>query len=370
MNINDCYRILRLDKTCTLNEIKEARNEFARFFHPDNWNKEENPEKFKKANQLMTEINLAYETLIKFKNFERQEEQRSQKKRQKEQKKQREKQEKQKEQKRQREKQEEQKRQRDKQKEQKRQREKQEEQKRQRDKQEEQKRQRDKQEEQKRQRDKQEEQREQQKKPLRYFVRSIFAITPIAITLFFILTNNLGNDNRNSENDHLVRTLKEDSIFGRVKATGLESCFDDIYEDDLIYDIYGNIYKTTKGSNPYYSDGSPKGHETQLMKGKEYDILDFYHNSGESQYTLKVKKSNGKIVYIDCHHNIDIINTYGEKGELLSIYLSIPYEYEGDIQLVNKDLAKFEAFLKKYPNSSFTSIVTTEIEYRKRYKSQ
>ena len=112
MNIDDCYKILRLDKTCTLNEIKKARNEFANFFHPDNWNKEENPEKYKKANQLMAEINLAYERLIKFKNFERQEEQRSQKERQKEQKKHRERQE---EQRRQREKQKEQKRKRERQ---------------------------------------------------------------------------------------------------------------------------------------------------------------------------------------------------------------------------------------------------------------
>lgn len=147
--------------------------------------------------------------------------------------------------------------------------------------------------------------------------------------------------------------LSDDSLVARAKTW----CQTEFYSDiEITGATIGNVY---------YPPGAPIGNKSPLLKGEVVEIYNIFPNDLESRYTLKIKTNKGIIGYMLSY--VEIINTYGEKGELLSIYLSLPYEYEGDMELLKKDISKLKTFIDNYPNSSFIPEILNEIQWRQEY---
>ncbi len=90
----------------------------------------------------------------------------------------------------------------------------------------------------------------------------------------------------------------------------------------------------------------------QLKVGDIVDLLEIYPNDSESRkFTYKIKTAEGTIGYMMGYYKI--IELYGDRGALMSIHLSRPYEYEGDIKMVDEDIAKYRNFIKQYPQSQY-----------------
>ena len=147
--------------------------------------------------------------------------------------------------------------------------------------------------------------------------------------------------------------LNEDTLAGKAKTWRQTKFYPNIITMD------------TSIGNTYYPAGSPIGKESYLVEGEHVEIYNIFPNDSESKYTLKIKTNKGIVGYVRAY--VDLINTYGEKGDLLSIYLSLPYEYEGNMERVKEDISKFKAFIDKYPNSSFIPEILHEIQWRQKY---
>ncbi len=61
MDIQDCYKILELEKNCSFARLKQAYRKQVNLWHPDRF--PDNPDLKQKAEKRLTKINLAYETL-------------------------------------------------------------------------------------------------------------------------------------------------------------------------------------------------------------------------------------------------------------------------------------------------------------------
>ncbi len=64
MNIKECYKVLEIEETNSLKEIKEAYRDIVFVWHPDRL--ESNQRVKKKAEKKLKEINSAYEKLKEY----------------------------------------------------------------------------------------------------------------------------------------------------------------------------------------------------------------------------------------------------------------------------------------------------------------
>ena len=110
------------------------------------------------------------------------------------------------------------------------------------------------------------------------------------------------------------------------------------------------LYKELSTPDPFsYPSGTVIRH---VKVGEMVDILEIYPNDNPSRsYTYKIKTNDGKVGYMMGSYKI--IEFYGDRGAIISIYLSKPYEYEGDIKLVDEDIVKYRNFIKQYPQSRY-----------------
>jgi len=116
----------------------------------------------------------------------------------------------------------------------------------------------------------------------------------------------------------------------------------------------------------FYPAGSPVDIMRRLAKGEIVDVLNLFENDMESKFTCKIRTGEGESGYV-LRTWLEIKEAYGEKGDLLSLYLSLPYEYEGDVEKLNEDISKLKSFIAKYPNSPFITQVKNQIDWRQKY---
>lgn len=135
---------------------------------------------------------------------------------------------------------------------------------------------------------------------------------------------------------NLDKPLKDttDAAIGKVRIT---------YAD---VELYQEL--STPDPFPY-----PSGPIIRNFKvGEAVELLKIYPNDSESRkFTYKIKTADGIIGYMMGYY--EIIELYGDRGALMSVHLSRPYEYEGDIKMVDEDIAKYRNFIKQYPQSKF-----------------
>jgi len=113
-----------------------------------------------------------------------------------------------------------------------------------------------------------------------------------------------------------------------------------------------DLYQQCSNPRDSYKLSGPKI-ET-LKMGTIVTLLEIIPGAyGEGGFTrfYKVKTNNGNIGFIDSP--IKYIEKYGDRGELISIYNSSPYEYECFVEEVDKMIAKYNGFLLQYPNSKY-----------------
>ena len=153
-------------------------------------------------------------------------------------------------------------------------------------------------------------------------------------------------------------TLNPVDIIGKAKA-------------GKVIELYQNIaVNEEKTGNIVYPVGYPIGKViTYLEEGECVDVLDVFANGTESKYTLKIRSNDGIIGYI-LYRRIVLTKFYGDKGAITSIYLSLPYEYEGNIESVDRDIRKFREFIDKYPKSSFVPEAILKIASLQMYTLQ
>ena len=182
-------------------------------------------------------------------------------------------------------------------------------------------------------------------------IPTILIIWALSNTQKYMPSPNLNSSSTGKQ--QLRSLLGDDSLVGKAKTWRQTEFYPNI-----------QIMDSSIG-NTYYPAGSPIGKESYLIEGEIVEILNIFPNDSESKFTLKVRTNKGNVGYVRAY--VDLIDIYGEKGDLLSIYLALPYEYEGDMELVKKDISKFKAFIKKYPNSSFIPEIYHEIQWRQKY---
>ncbi len=90
-----------------------------------------------------------------------------------------------------------------------------------------------------------------------------------------------------------------------------------------------------------------------VQAGQVVDVLNIYPNYSESNYTLKIRMKDVTSGYITKESLADFTPA-NESGELASILLSLPYGYEGDLQVLDEDINKYKDFIRKYPQSIYT----------------
>lgn len=133
--------------------------------------------------------------------------------------------------------------------------------------------------------------------------------------------------------------------------------------------IYGSLKVDSKPSGAYvYLDGKQLG-KTPLLKN---NILAIGHE-------LKIKREGYKeyreFVFIlrNGLKDLDIINLKPYEDDTTAyskIIAVLPYEYEGDIEMVIHDRMKFEEFVKKYPKSNYVPEALYYIVFRYYYPLQ
>jgi len=138
----------------------------------------------------------------------------------------------------------------------------------------------------------------------------------------------------------LLTELSQDSTgtiespLGKVKI---------IYED---VELYSSI---SRDDIFLYPSGPVSG---KLRVGEIVELLDSYSNDYESGPSYKIKSGQGKIYYIKYGH-FEFIEPYGDRGAIYFINMSTPYEYEGNIELVDNDIKKYKNFLLQYSQSKY-----------------
>jgi len=155
-------------------------------------------------------------------------------------------------------------------------------------------------------------------------------------------------DNQYSPSSYSTSSLAEEQQLKSLLSNDSLAATAKIYDQN---DLYSDIQTPI---------GYPEGTISYLEESDIVEIINLFKNDTVLKYTLKVKTNAGKVGYIT--PPVEIINADGERGELLSIYLFLPYGYEGDMELVNKNIAKFRKFINKYPNSSFIPEILDEIK--------
>jgi hypothetical protein len=117
------------------------------------------------------------------------------------------------------------------------------------------------------------------------------------------------------------------------------------------HEIYSSIEK--KVNNRAFTEGYPIGKIIGTVQpGDTIELLKVFENGTESKYTYKIKTAKGTTGYI-LPRGFNITEVVGDKGAILSVHLSRPYEFEGNIQAVDEMIGKYEKFIKDYPDSEF-----------------
>lgn len=105
-----------------------------------------------------------------------------------------------------------------------------------------------------------------------------------------------------------------------------------------------------------------------LNIGETVDLIDVIPNDSESRFFYKIRTKNGDIGYIK--PGIKIIEPYNERGRILFIDISEPYEFECNIQEVNSMIDKYKKFNLKYPNSVYTFYALRKLVFLNLYPIQ
>ncbi|MDA3880261.1 MAG: hypothetical protein PF436_07740 [Prolixibacteraceae bacterium] len=186
----------------------------------------------------------------------------------------------------------------------------------------------------------------------------------IIFIAFFIMISISGLSN-SRENNYTLKLNQDTPSSNSSSSLAEEQQLKSLLGNDSLAATAKIFSQTELYSNIQTPIGYPYGVKSYLKDGEMVEILYLFKNDTESKYTLKIKTNTGKVGYII--PPVKIINIYGERGDLLTLYLSLPYGYEGDKELVRKDIAKFRKFIDKYPNSSFIPEILDEIKWRNRY---
>lgn len=127
--------------------------------------------------------------------------------------------------------------------------------------------------------------------------------------------------------------------------------------------LYSKIAsRDIKEGQTVYFKGWPIGNKTPLRKGEIVNVLNIYDNYSESKYTMKIQTKIGKVGYVLKSDLTELkITAVGDRGEITALFLSLPYEYEGDTKLVDKVISKYKSFVKKYPNSAYANVALLKI---------
>jgi hypothetical protein len=140
----------------------------------------------------------------------------------------------------------------------------------------------------------------------------------------------------------------DSGVLGTAKSEKNAELFNKIAKKDI---ASGNNITPT---------GFPYGDKVYLNEGEILQILAIYGNGATSKYTYKVKTKNQKIGYLTKDYALDF-KPMSEMGEIASIFLSMPYEYEGDTQAMDGDISKFQDYIKKKPESKYVPVALIKI---------
>lgn len=118
------------------------------------------------------------------------------------------------------------------------------------------------------------------------------------------------------------------------------------------------------------SDNYPSGRLLKRMKvNDKVKVLQIFQNDSESKFAIKVRTEDGIMGYLKGRW-IQLLEPLNDKGTILAAHLSMQYEYEGNIELVDDDIKKYKDFLDKYPNSIYAPEAILTIAWLNLYSLQ
>lgn len=109
-------------------------------------------------------------------------------------------------------------------------------------------------------------------------------------------------------------------------------------------------------SNYFFPDGPILA---SLEVGQIVTLLDIYPNDSPSQFSYKIQIADGIIGYTT--GDLELMGPLDDQGEMISLHLSDPYEYEGNIEGIDREILKYSAFLQQHPNSAYAPEAMLEI---------
>ena len=105
-----------------------------------------------------------------------------------------------------------------------------------------------------------------------------------------------------------------------------------------------------------------------VEKGDVIDLVEIIPTGLESPFYYKLKTMRGDVGYAQTW--LEPIESYSDRGAYLFVYLQTPYEYECQVEEVDKMIMKYNKFINEYPKSIYVPNALESIAGLHRYTLQ
>ena len=105
-----------------------------------------------------------------------------------------------------------------------------------------------------------------------------------------------------------------------------------------------------------------------VEKGDIIDLLEIIPTGLESPFYYKLRTRRGDVGYAQTW--LEPMESYNDRGAFLFIYLQTPYEYECQVEEVDKMILKYNKFINGYPKSIYVPNALKSIAGLHRYTLQ
>ncbi len=136
--------------------------------------------------------------------------------------------------------------------------------------------------------------------------------------------------------------LRKIEYFAKARVEGEVKMYSDITR------------KEVRSGQSVKPKGYPTGNSAPLKPGDEVELIETIFNDTECSYTFKIKTKEGVEGYV-LKPDVSILSFVGDKGAILDIHISKPYEFEGDVIEIDRFIDQYLNFALTFPGGKYRS---------------